>query len=251
MRTRFLQFAALLIAVACSNGAEDRIDEPGRPAATSDSPSVASPTTDSTPGTPGGSSRSGGAPADSSASGSGGRSGGTSTDSAPSGSPGGSPTGEPPGTPSQPGGPAWVRGTADARSQVEASNGVPVITALRSAMQPDFDRVTLEFAGPAVPGYHVEYVDKPLHECGSGEQVFPVGDAWLQIRLEPANAHTEAGRPTLPARQIDARGTWLRRIYRTCDFEAVVVMTLALEKPNDFRVFTLKDPTRIVIDVKR
>jgi hypothetical protein len=134
---------------------------------------------------------------------------------------------------------------------VRASDGVPVITAIRSNAHPGYDRVTLEFAGPALPGYSVEYVDKPLHECGSGAQVFPVGDAWLQIRLEPANAHTEAGAPTLPGRQIDARGTWLRRIYRTCDFEAVVVLTLAVEKPNDFRVFTLTNPTRIVIDVQR
>jgi hypothetical protein len=97
----------------------------------------------------------------------------------------------------------------------------------------------------------VEYVDRPLHECGSGNQIFPVGDAWLELRLEPAAAHTEAGEATLGAREIAVDAPLLRRIYRTCDFEAVVVHVLALSAPNPFRVLTLSSPSRIVVDIQR
>jgi hypothetical protein len=104
---------------------------------------------------------------------------------------------------------------------------------------------------PARPGYHLEYVDRPLIACGSGEQIFPEGDAWLEIRLEPAAAHTEEGQPTLGPREVAVDGPLLRRIYRTCDFEGIVTYVLALSTPNAYRVVTLQDPIRIVVDVER
>lgn len=138
----------------------------------------------------------------------------------------------------------------------------PVVAALRSGTHPNFERVTFEFGGgvggaessgePAGrPGYRLEYVDRPLRACGSGQQIFPVGDGWLEIRLDPAAAHTEAGESTLGPREIEVGGPLLRRIYRTCDFEGVVTHVLALESPNEYRVFTLEAPLRIVVDVRR
>jgi hypothetical protein len=126
-----------------------------------------------------------------------------------------------------------------------------VLTALRTGVQDGFERVTFELAGPDTPGYQAEYVDRPLYDCGSGEPTYPVGDAWLELRLEPAAAHTEEGRPTLGARDLAVGAPLLQRIYRTCDFEAVVVHVLALSTPNAFRVFTLADPVRIVVDIQR
>jgi hypothetical protein len=145
----------------------------------------------------------------------------------------------------------WTIGEASAPTTV-TRGPVPVVTALRTATQPEYERVTVEL-GPAdgLPGYHAEYMDRPLHECGSGNQVFPVGDAWLELRLEPAAAHTEAGEATLGAREVAVEAPLLQRIYRTCDFEAVVVFVLALSSPNPFRVSTLSDPWRVVVDIQR
>jgi hypothetical protein len=127
-----------------------------------------------------------------------------------------------------------------------------VLTDIRTGTHPDYERFTVELdAAEGLPAYHVEYVDRPLHECGSGNQIFPVGDAWLELRLEPAAAHTEAGEATLGAREIAVDAPLLRRIYRTCDFEAVVVHVLALSAPNPFRVLTLSSPSRIVVDIQR
>jgi hypothetical protein len=146
---------------------------------------------------------------------------------------------------------SWTIGLASAPSTV-VQGPVPVLTALRTGIQDGFERVTFELAGSAgLPGYQAEYVDRPLHDCGSGEPTYPVGDAWLQVRLEPAAAHTEEGRPTLGARDVAVGAPLLQRIYRTCDFEAVVVHVLALSRPNAFRVFTLADPWRVVVDIQR
>jgi hypothetical protein len=145
----------------------------------------------------------------------------------------------------------WTIGLLSAPTTV-TGGPVPVLTDIRTGSHADYERFTVELdAANGLPGYHVEYVDRPLHECGSGNQIFPVGDAWLELRLEPAAAHTEAGEATLGAREIAVDAPLLRRIYRTCDFEAVVVHVLALSAPNPFRVLTLSRPSRIVVDIQR
>lgn len=146
----------------------------------------------------------------------------------------------------------WTVGVTSAPPDVGAPP-LPMLTALRTGSQPDYERMVVEIGPEASgrPGYQVEYIDRPLVECGSGRQIFPVGDAWLELRLEPAAAHTEEGRPTLGARELPLDGPLLRRVYRTCDFEGVVVFVMALAEPNPYRVFTLTDPWRIVVDVER
>jgi hypothetical protein len=145
----------------------------------------------------------------------------------------------------------WTIGVLSAPPTV-TGGPVPVLTEIRTGTHAEYERFTAELAAAeGLPGYRVEYIDRPLHECGSGKQVFPVGDAWLELRLEPAAAHTEAGEPTLGAREIAVDATLLRRIYRICDFEAVVVHVLALSAPNPFRVLTLSGPPRIVVDIQR
>jgi hypothetical protein len=129
---------------------------------------------------------------------------------------------------------------------------LPVLSALRTGRHEEYERLTIEMeASGGLPGYRLEYVDRPLHECGSGREIFPVGDAWLELRMEPAAAHTEAGAPTLGEREVAVDAPLLRRIYRTCDFEGVVTLVLALSAPNAFRVTTLSAPPRLVVDVRR
>ncbi|MEX2473403.1 MAG: hypothetical protein WEA34_14535 [Gemmatimonadota bacterium] len=167
-----------------------------------------------------------------------------------------------PATPTDPADTAsWSIGITSAPSTVTAPP-LPVLTALRAGTHPDYERVTFKVAGASEgggatavpagrPGYKLEYVDRPLIACGSGDQIFPVGDGWLEIRLEPAAAHTEEGQPTLGPREVEVDGPLLQRIYRTCDFEGIVTHVLALGSPNEYRVFTLADPLRIVVDVRR
>jgi len=143
----------------------------------------------------------------------------------------------------------WTIGIVDVPAMEAAHSAV--VTALRTASHAGFDRFTLEFADSVrVPGHHVEYIDRPLHDCGSGSETHPVGDAWLEVRLYPAAAHTETGQPTLAARELRADGSTMLRTYRTCDFEAVVTFVIALSSPNPYRVLVLEQPPRLVIDVR-
>jgi hypothetical protein len=147
---------------------------------------------------------------------------------------------------------AFRMGTVSAPSTVQEN--VALLSGLRTGVHETFERVILELAGggSGFPSYHVEYIDRPLFECGSGRQVQPIGDAWLEIRMEPLNAHTEEGQPTIPRAPRDfPELANIRRLYVTCDFEAVTTLVLAVASPNRFRVLTLEEPRRIVVDVSK
>lgn len=141
----------------------------------------------------------------------------------------------------------WTAGASSGGS----ARGIATLVAVRSARHADYDRIVLEF-DTHVPGYRVDYVDSPQYECGSGEAVRVAGDAWLQISLEPANAHTEEGQPTAgPRRVMDPPGDNLLELRRICDFEAHVELVVGVATPNAYRAMTLEAPARLVVDIKR
>jgi hypothetical protein len=128
--------------------------------------------------------------------------------------------------------------------------GVATLVSLRSARHEGYERVVWEFSGPA-PGIHAEYVDRPVRQCGSGATVPLPGDAWLEVRLEPARAHTEEGRPTIAERRRTTALPIVLEMVQTCDFEAVVTWVLAVSSPEPLRVTRLENPPRVVVDIRR
>ena len=142
-------------------------------------------------------------------------------------------------------------GTAGTVEKKNRVSGPALLRDVRTASHEKFDRVVFEFAGDALPGYHVEYVDRPVRQCGSGNVVPIAGDAWLVVRLDPAQAHTEGGQPAIKDRERSVGLPLLRELKLICDFEADVSWVLGLSRPNRYRVLELSNPPRIVIDVKR
>ncbi len=145
----------------------------------------------------------------------------------------------------------------DALARLEKTAGIvevkregepAVLNSVRAAKNFGFDRVVFEFR-ERVPGYHLEYIDKPVRDCGAGDVKPIAGDAWLEVRLYPAYAHTEAGQPTVAEREISPALPIVREIERTCDFEAVVTWVIGSASPNRYRRFELTSPPRLVIDI--
>ena len=127
---------------------------------------------------------------------------------------------------------------------------VPVLEHVRVGRHPGYDRIVFEFSGP-IPGYRVQPVTT-LAEDGSGEPVWPGYRNLLLVRLEPAQAHTVAGRGTLTAgeRQGSPGLPALRQFRLIGDFEGVVGygLRLGLGTPN-LRAFELTGPNRLVVDI--
>lgn len=132
--------------------------------------------------------------------------------------------------------------------EVERAGEPAVLDAVRAAKNAGFDRVVFEFRDQ-VPGYHLEYIDKPVRDCGSGDVRPIAGDGWLQVRLSPAYAHTEGGQATVAERELRPELSIVREIERTCDFEAVVTWVIGTASPNRYRVFELSAPPRLVVDI--
>ena len=131
-----------------------------------------------------------------------------------------------------------------------AATGVATQSAVRVARHDGFDRLVLEFEGDELPSYHVEYVDRPVRQCGSGDVVNVAGDGWLLIRLEPARAHDDDGRATIEQRSARPALPVLIETKLICDFEAQVEWVLGMSSPNPYRVLELSQPVRLVVDVR-
>jgi hypothetical protein len=141
----------------------------------------------------------------------------------------------------------WTEQTTDMKRE---PGEIAVLKAVRTAAHPGFERITFEFVSVA-PAYHIEYIDKPVRACGSGEPVAIEGDAWLEISFNGANAHDDKGAPTVTERDRRPALPIIRQITLTCDFEAEVTWVAGVSTPAKYRVRELPGPARVVVDVRR
>ena len=120
---------------------------------------------------------------------------------------------------------------------------------VRAARNDGFDRVVFQFDADQVPGYRIEYLDTPAINCGSGDPTTLAGQGRLQVSLQPAQAH-ENGQSTLTERARKPALPLLEEMKQTCDFEGEVTWVLGVKEPHAYRVLELKEPTRLVVDVR-
>lgn len=115
----------------------------------------------------------------------------------------------------------------------------------------DHERVTFTFEGP-LPGYRIEYTQRPLVEDGSGDEVAVEGDGVLSVHFEPASGADLSGdqlRMTYTGpRRIEANLAVVREVVRVTDFEANLDWAIGLAAEVPFRVQTLRGPPRVVVD---
>lgn len=132
---------------------------------------------------------------------------------------------------------------------VKPGSEMATLLEVRTASHEGYERIVFSFGGGPLPGFRVEYIDQPVRACGSGDVVDLPGDAWLSIRLEPAQAHTEEGRPTVAERSRVLDYENLKALRMICDFEGQVEWVAAASAPQRYRTLELKAPVRLVVDV--
>jgi hypothetical protein len=124
---------------------------------------------------------------------------------------------------------------------------VSTLVAIRASHHPGLDRVVFEFKGGIPSKHHVKYVDE-LTGDASGLPVRIAGRAILRVRFEPAKAHNASG-STARARKAFALPN-VMTVVRAGDFEAVTTYGIGLAKKTAVQVFTLNNPSRVVIDIR-
>jgi hypothetical protein len=127
------------------------------------------------------------------------------------------------------------------------AQSTPVLVDVRAGSHQGFDRVVFEFDG-AVPEHTVSYTDQ-LVEDGSGDPVSLSGSADLEVVFQGANAHEDDGSPTISPRRFSPNLTAVKEIAQTGDFEAVVSYGIGVDQRRPIKVFTLSEPSRLVVDV--
>jgi hypothetical protein len=148
---------------------------------------------------------------------------------------------------SRPGGTAPV----SVQSIPSPLSGVVTQTAVRIGLHPEqggWDRIVLEF-DRGIPPAEISYVDQAV-ACGSGEPVAVQGQAILSVRMTTAQAHNDAGNATTP-RQLPGQGGVIQEALVYCDFEAHVDWAIGLRARNNFKITTLSNPPRLVVDIKQ
>ncbi|RJL33043.1 AMIN-like domain-containing (lipo)protein [Bailinhaonella thermotolerans] len=158
-----------------------------------------------------------------------------------------------PGAPGSPGSPGPVRPepapTRTERVVVRLTpEPAPLVTGVRVGRHTGFDRVVFNLDGPQT-GHRVEYVSQLLQE-GSGEPVPQRGGAYLRVALSPAAAHSQDGNNAWTSpRVLTVSQPNLRFVVFTGDFEGTVSAGLVLTRRAPFRVSSLSNPNRLVVDV--
>ncbi|WP_446591899.1 AMIN-like domain-containing (lipo)protein [Streptomyces sp. LARHCF249] len=141
--------------------------------------------------------------------------------------------------------PASAATTATAAT---AQTQTPLVVNARWGGHATYDRIVIDTQG-YVPTVTVTPVPQLIYD-GSGKPVPLAGKYFLEIRLNPAAAHTDAGESTY-------QGPRLQKIYLsklkglalTGDFEGYVTFGAAFDTLPYYRAYALHSPERFVVDI--
>ena len=126
-----------------------------------------------------------------------------------------------------------------------------MITAIRVAHNPGFDRVVFELGPNAVgtyglPPYSIEVANTFI--ATSGQPVTVAGNAFFLVRLQNTDAHDQQGRVTVSPNDIKPTTPLVKEVRVVEDFEAVNRWAIGLDRLVCPTVLTLSNPVRVVFD---
>ena len=134
----------------------------------------------------------------------------------------------------------------------EKAQAKPVVaaqlSAVRAGAHPGFDRLVFQFSGALPLKRSVTWVSKVTQD-GSGKVFDLGGKAFLRVSFQPAVAHTASGQPSWTgavSSQFDF--PVLRSLRLAGDFENVLSFGVGLWEKVPLHVFTLPNPSRVVVD---
>ncbi len=140
-------------------------------------------------------------------------------------------------------------GTAAAAPAPAPTRVTPVITQVTAAHHPGYDRLVFTFRGGVPAAHTVRYVNRVIADP-SGKTVNVVGNAKLLVTFQPAAAHTASGVVTYRTASRTFALPGVIQVVKAGDFEAVLSFGVGVARAAPFHVFTLTNPSRVVIDLR-
>ncbi|MBA3687715.1 MAG: hypothetical protein H0W81_02590 [Chloroflexi bacterium] len=124
------------------------------------------------------------------------------------------------------------------------------ITDVRVGTHEGYDRVVFEFAS-GLPDAVIEGVLPPLYADPSGIEMDVAGSAFLRVTMHGASKLSPEGGLTYSgSTNLEPAFDRLAQLIEGGDFEAVSTWYLGLNGAGCFRVLTLPEPSRLVIDIE-
>jgi hypothetical protein len=136
------------------------------------------------------------------------------------------------------------------KSNPDPISGVSVLKDVRAGGHPEqggWDRVVFEFDKDP-PEADIEYKTSvlscgPPAGAGAGH-----GDPWRCACSR--RTHTPGGPDDVKSQDVTGPGNVVLQVKQYCDFEAVNQWAIGVKAIQRFKVTTLQNPTRLVIDIK-
>ena len=147
------------------------------------------------------------------------------------------------------GAPAWGTGS----DGQEASEGSTLTVAeVRVGSHDDYSRIVLELDGEGTPGWKAPQWDTDVSTMGKGDPVALEGDHTLVVHGTGLAAVPPSGQRTTSQQRLDLdkgdNDEGIEEAFVDPGFEGEFQVALGTDSQT-YRVFTLSNPTRLVIDV--
>ncbi len=123
-----------------------------------------------------------------------------------------------------------------------------LLTGVRASHHPGFDRVVFDFYGGLPTSPSARYVGT-LTADPSGFPIQIAGRAILEVSFQDARGRTLDGTDTAPNRTVFALPNVLTAVQSGDGFENVVSYGIGLAVRQPFRISTLSNPPRVVLDI--
>jgi hypothetical protein len=130
---------------------------------------------------------------------------------------------------------------ADRLCDTEIQSASPVLRSVRFGRHDTYDRLAFDFCKPADTTLSATVV-KQLIEDGSGRKVTLKGKYFYAITLTPADAHSDAGQPTVPRQAVTVAGRNVQQYKLIGDFEGVVTYGVGVMRLEETATALRADP---------
>lgn len=141
------------------------------------------------------------------------------------------------------------------RSAPVEGTEVALLADVRAGAGDGYERIVFEFHGSTMPGYKIRWVEGPILADGSGRPVDVRGTTYLEVSLKSASGVDPlTGSPAYSGAsrlEVAPQTVLLTDLVRSGDFEGVLTWVAGTSHEAPFRVLTLRNPTRVVVDVER